>query len=121
MVPFADAFCFGAAQHFDHVLDADAKTAFFPNAIDARKKLLRGDGAVPGFARGEAVVARAAIAGMFVAKVIQQESAPAGRRLGVMDNLLQLSAGDVALLWIGHLDNETAVFDTITRAEEKQA
>ena len=42
---------------FDDVLDADAEAAFFADAIDAGEEFLGGDGAVPGFARGEAIVA----------------------------------------------------------------
>src|SRR5579871_5759089 len=121
MLPFADAFRFCAAEHFDHVLDSHPEAAFLSYAIDARKKFLRSNGAIPRFARRKTVVARATITRILLTKVIQQERAAAGGRFGVVNGLLQLSAGDVALLRIRHLVDETAVFDTVTRAEEEQA
>ena len=55
--PFPDAFGFRAAKDFDDVLDADAETAFFADAVYAGEKFLGGDGAVECLAGGEAVVA----------------------------------------------------------------
>src|SRR5690348_3175961 len=61
MIPFSDALGFRAAKNFDNVLDADAKAAFFADAVYAGEKFLGGDGAIKGLARGEAVVAGGAI------------------------------------------------------------
>ena len=49
------------AQDLHHVLDTHAEAALLPDAIDTRKKLLRRERAIPGLARGEAVVAAAAV------------------------------------------------------------
>ncbi len=57
----ADFFRVRAAEHLDDVLDADAESAFLPNAIDAREKLLRRQRAVPRLARRETIIAAAAI------------------------------------------------------------
>ena len=61
VIPFADFFRVRAGEDFDHVVQADAKTVFLADAIDAREKFLRGERAIESFARRKAVVARAAI------------------------------------------------------------
>ena len=48
-------------EDFDDVVQADAKTVFLADAINAGEKFLRGERAVKRGARGEAIVARAAI------------------------------------------------------------
>ena len=63
MAELADFFRVRAAEHLDHVLDADAKSAFLADAINAREKFLCGQRAIPGRARRQAVVAAAAVYG----------------------------------------------------------
>src|SRR5258708_10316579 len=58
---------------------------------------------------------------IFFSKIIQQKRAAAGGAFGIMNDLLQLRAGDVALLLVGHLVDEAAVFYAVTGAEEQQA
>ncbi len=53
---------------------------------------------------------------ILLAEIIQQECAAAGGAFGVVNNLLQLRTGILALLRIGHLVDEAAVFDAIAGA-----
>ena len=48
MAQLADFLRVRAAEHLDDVLDADAKSAFLADAIDAGEKFLRGQRAIPG-------------------------------------------------------------------------
>jgi hypothetical protein len=61
VIPFADFFRVRAVEDFDNMIQPNAKTVFLADAIDARKKFLRGQRAVEGFTRRKAVVARAAV------------------------------------------------------------
>jgi len=62
MAPFADLFGVRAAEHFNHMLDAQAEAAFLADAMNARKELLRRHRPVPGLPRRQAIIAPAAIA-----------------------------------------------------------
>ena len=61
VAPLADFLRVRAGEHFDDVVQADAEAAFLADAIDAGEKFLRGERAVEGGARREAVVAGAAV------------------------------------------------------------
>ena len=81
MAEFADLFRVRATEHLDDVLEADAKSAFLADAINAREKLLRGEGPVPGLARREAVVAAGTV------------DRSAGLRHGMLEFKLKLVRG----------------------------
>src|SRR5208282_2665814 len=59
--PAPDFVRVGTCQHFDNMTQTEAKAAFLPDAIDAGEKFLRGDRAVEGVARLEAIIAAAAV------------------------------------------------------------
>ena len=104
------------------MIQPDAETIFFADAIDTRKKFLRGQRAIKRGARRQAVVARAAIiGGKFFAEIRQQFCPPAARALGVVNHLLQLFAGNFLFLRIGFLVNETSLFHHVAGAEEQNA
>ena len=93
------------------------KPLLLPDAIDAGEEFLRGQGAVVGLARGQAVVASAAVVVWeLLAEVAQQVAA---RRqpsaFGVVDHLLQLLAGDLPLLGVGLLVNEARLLHHVAR------
>src|SRR6185312_14090739 len=58
---------------------------------------------------------------ILLAKIIQQKRAAAGRAFRVMNDLLQLRAGNFALLRIGHLIDEPAIFHAVAGTEQQEA
>ena len=120
MIPFADFFRVRAGQDFDDVVQADAKTVFLADAIDAGEKFLRGERAVKSFARRKAIVARAAaVGGKFFAEIREQFTAAAARALGVMHHLLQLFARDLLFLRIRFFVNELRLLHHVAGAEKQ--
>src|SRR5690242_6231704 len=78
-----------AGKNLDDMIESNSEPALLANSIDARKKFLGGDRAIPHRARGKAVVAAATILfRALFAEVIQQEFPPALGNLGVMNHLL---------------------------------
>src|SRR5207249_3519391 len=112
MVPFADIFGIGAGEDFGDLIDSEIEAALPANAINAGEKFLRCECAVVGVARREAIIASAAIFLIrFFAEITQQFPAPARAALRVMDDLLQLFARKLPLLWIRFLIDELRIFN----------
>src|SRR5664279_4457739 len=69
VTPLADFFRVRASQNFDDVIQSDAETVLFTDAIDTGEKFLRGQRAVERGAREKAVITRAAtVSGKFLAE-----------------------------------------------------
>ena len=84
-----------AAQHVDQVHRAETLAAVLVEAVNARQRLARGLGRIPGGGRIEAVVAgvlmRCASAARF-AEISQQANSPAVVRLGQRQQRVELAA-----------------------------
>ncbi len=105
--PAADFVGVRAGQHLDDVVQADAEAASLADAIDAGEEFLRGQRAVEGGARREAIVAAAAVVRRErLAEIAQQFGPAAAGGFGVMDDLPQLLAGDLAVPSGGFLLDE---------------
>ena len=119
--PAADGVGVGPGQNFDDVIQTEPEPAFLHGAVDAGEKFERGLGAVERGARPQAIVAPAAVVPRKnLAEVAQQFRAAAAGRIGVMDDLLQLLAGDALFRRRFFLD-EPLLLDGVARAEEQQA
>ena len=104
------------------MVEADREAGLLADAVDAGQQLLRGDGAIERLARGEAVVARAAIVvGIGFGEIAQELGPSAHARLGVVDHLLELGARDLLFLLAGLLVNEELLLHHVAGAEEQDA
>src|SRR6267154_6065696 len=122
MIPLDDVFSFSPDQHFDNLIHAEINAALFAHPKDTRKKLLRSDCSVIGFARSQTIVTAATVRlGKFFAKVTQQGYATALAAFGKVNHLPQLGGGDLPLPFVGHLVDEPRVFDRVSGAKEQQA
>jgi hypothetical protein len=103
MTETAHALVVLAQQHVGEIGDAEALIG----AVDARQRLLRRDGAVPGLHRGQAGVAVAAGRGQRLAEVVEHDATAAFGALAQADQgveLVQLDT-DEALLGRRVLDD----------------
>ncbi len=118
--PFADFFRGRAGENLHDMVQADAKTVLFVDAVDTGEQFLRGQRAVKRGARGKAIVAGAAASsGKLFTEIGEQFTAPAIRTLGIVNHPLQLFAGNLLFLGIRFFINEHRLLHCVTGAEKQ--
>ena len=102
MAPAPQLLGVGAGEHVDDVIQPHAEVRGLLQPVDAGEEFLRGERAVKGLARGETVIAIAAIRlGKGLAEVLEQRGAAAAGAFRIVDHLPELRARDLALLLVG--------------------
>src|SRR5437867_2115426 len=118
MAPPPDLVGVGPGQDLDDVVQTKVEVRSFPYPIYAREEFLGRNRAVESLARRKAIIASAAgFLFQSLAEIAEQITPSAGAALGVMNHLLQLSAGDFLFLLVGLLKNKLALLDHVARAE----